>query len=153
GVDLLLVETMNTVREAVAAARAARATGKPVIASFVCRSDGRLFSGERVSDGAAALLALGVDALAINCTPVAAIEAPFLELKAALAGRVPCGLYANVGRTDAIRGWTNTDDVSPQDYASRARRWRELGAWLIGGCCGTTPAHVAAARAALDAPG
>ena len=49
GVDLILVETMNTIREAVAATRAARATGLPVLTSFVCRSDGRLFSGERVS--------------------------------------------------------------------------------------------------------
>jgi len=49
GVDLILVETMNTIREARAAVRAARATGLPVLASFVCHGDGNLFSGESIA--------------------------------------------------------------------------------------------------------
>ncbi len=153
GVDLLLVETMNTVREAVAATRVARATGLPVIVSFVCASDlranARLLSGERVVDAARTLLAEGVDALGINCTPVATLHRPLAELLQTVAGRVPCAAYGNVGRTDAIQGWTCTADCPPADYAKAAARWLAQGARIVGGCCGTTAEHVAALRALL----
>ena len=148
GVDLILVETMNTIREAVAATRAARATGLPVLTSFVCRTDGRLFSGEAVASAVQAVAPLGVAGLLINCTPSATIHQPFDELRAAVkarAGSVPIqGLYANIGHTNEIDGWTTTEDVSPLEYARLASGWLAQGANLIGGCCGTTPAHVAA---------
>lgn len=149
GVDLLLLETMNTVREAVAAARAARATGLPLVVSFVCRSDGALLSGERVADAARALLAEGVDALGINCTPVPTLHQPLAELLAAARG-LPCAAYGNVGRTDAIAGWTCTEECPPPDYARAVQRWLALGARLVGGCCGTTSEHVAVVRGAID---
>jgi S-methylmethionine-dependent homocysteine/selenocysteine methylase len=149
GADLILIETMNTIREAEAAARAALATGLPTLVSFVCRSDGRLFSGERVSDAARALAALGVHGLLINCTPVAAIGQPIAELRAAVSA-LPSGLYANIGHTDDIKGWTNTLDVSPQEYAQSAAEWLAAGARLVGGCCGTTPEHIAAIKTILN---
>jgi S-methylmethionine-dependent homocysteine/selenocysteine methylase len=153
GVDLILVETMNTIREAEAATRAARATGLPVFAGFVCRSDHRLLSGESVSEAVRAIAPLGVAGLLINCTPAATIQAPFAELRAAVGAhpRPPrvTGLYANIGHTDDVSGWTNTTDVSPLAYAQLATGWLEQGANLIGGCCGTTPAHIAALRVIL----
>ncbi len=148
GVDVILVETMNTIREARAAVRAARATGLPVLVGFVCRSDDRLFSGESVTDAVRAIVPLGVAGLLINCTPSATIQAPFGELCSAVRAqpaRVPItGLYANIGHTDAVTGWTNTADVGPLEYAQLASGWLAQGANLIGGCCGTTPAHIAA---------
>jgi homocysteine S-methyltransferase len=148
GVDLILVETMNTIREAVAATRAARATGLPVLTSFVCRSDGLLFSGESVTSAVQAVAGLGVVGLLINCTPSTTIHQPFAELRAAvkaLGSAVPIqGLYANIGHTNDIDGWTLTQDVTPLEYARLASGWLAQGANLIGGCCGTTPAHVAA---------
>jgi homocysteine S-methyltransferase len=150
GVDVLLVETMNTIREAQAAVRAARATGLPVLASVVCRSDHRLFSGETVTDAVHALAELGVAGLLVNCTPSTTIHIPFAELRAAamhLTARVPLlGLYANIGHTDDITGWTNTEDVAPLEYAQLASSWLAQGANLVGGCCGTTPSHIAALR-------
>jgi S-methylmethionine-dependent homocysteine/selenocysteine methylase len=154
GVDLILVETMNTIREARAAVEAARATGLPVLASFVCRTDGRLFSGESVGEAVDAIAPLGVAGLLINCTPSTTIHEPFAELSGAVAGqRAPVavrGLYANIGHTNDIDGWTSTTDVTPLDYARLASGWLGQGANLIGGCCGTTPAHIAALRALLD---
>ena len=148
GADLILVETMNTIREAVAATRAARATGLPVLTSFVCRSDGSLFSGESVSAAVKAVAPLGVAGLLINCTPSTTIRQPFAELLAAVnvqPARVPIrGLYANIGHTNDISGWTTTEDVTPLEYARLASGWLAQGANLLGGCCGTTPAHVAA---------
>ena len=76
GVDVLLVETMNTVREAVAATRAAVATGLPTIVSFVCGRDGKLLSGETVSVAGVGLAAEGADALAINCAPTPEMSRP-----------------------------------------------------------------------------
>jgi S-methylmethionine-dependent homocysteine/selenocysteine methylase len=150
GVDLILVETMNTIREATAAARAARATGLPVVVSFVCASDGRadarLLSGERVADAARALLAEEVDALGINCTPVPTLHLPLAAMLCAAGGRVPCAAYGNVGKTDAIQGWTCTADCPPANYAKAAAHWLTQGARLLGGCCGTTAEHVAALR-------
>jgi S-methylmethionine-dependent homocysteine/selenocysteine methylase len=154
GVDVILVETMNTIREAQAAVRAARTTGLPVLASVVCRSDHRLFSGETVTAAVTALAELGVAGLLVNCTPSATIHVPFAELRAAvgrLAARPPLtGLYANIGHTDDITGWTNTADVTPLEYAQLASGWLTQGANLVGGCCGTTPSHIAAVRVVLD---
>jgi homocysteine S-methyltransferase len=154
GVDVILVETMNTVREALAAVKAARATGLPVLAGFVCRSDDRLFSGESVAEAVQAMAPLGVAGLLINCTPSPTIHRPFAALLAAFeqqAARPPItGLYANIGHTNDVNGWTNTADVEPLEYARLAISWLAQGANLVGGCCGTTPAHIAALKVVLD---
>lgn len=142
GVDLILVETMNCIRESVAATRAALNTGLPVLTSFVCRSDGRLFSGETVAAAVQAIAPLGVSGLLINCTPSPKIHEPFTELRENAPKSLRTGLYANIGHTDEIKGWTNTEEVSPEAYAVLAHNWMELGASLIGGCCGTSPAHI-----------
>ncbi len=153
GADLILVETMPTIREARIATQAARATGLPVLVGFTCRSDNRLFSGETVTEAARAILPLGPTALMINCTPSHTIRWPLSELRVA-APDLPLGAYANIGHTDDIVGWTDTGDVTPDQYAGLGLDWLGLGARLVGGCCGTRPAHIAAMRAALDrAPG
>ena len=150
GVDLLLIETMNSIGEAAAAAHSAQKTGLPIFVSFVCRSDGRILSGERVRAAAERLLELGVAGLGINCTPTATLHEPLAELLAAVNDRVPVAAYGNLGKTDAVHGWTSTEELDPNGYAMRAERWMELGARVIGGCCGTTPAHVAALKKVVD---
>jgi len=132
GVDLLLIETMNSIGEAAAAARAAAKTGLPIFVSFVCRSDGRILSGERVRAAAERLLDLEVAGLGINCTPTATLHEPLAELIAAVNDRVPVAAYGNVGKTDAVHGWTSTEELDPNGYAMRAERWMELGARVIG---------------------
>jgi S-methylmethionine-dependent homocysteine/selenocysteine methylase len=156
GCDLLLVETMNTIREAVIAARCASATGLPVCVSFVAGPNGRppdqisatdngplvLLSGESISEAVRALQRLRPAVILINCAPLAYIDRAFAELRAAHRG--PIGLYANVGHADDQVGWTLTDDVQPAAYAQHAQQWWQQGAAIIGGCCGTTPDHIAA---------
>ena len=135
GVDLVLVETMNTVREAVAAARAAAATGLPTVVSCVTDGAGRLLSGERVEDFARALLALPSppSALGINCVAARALGADLARLAAAAPG-VPLAAYGNAFG----------DRVPPEEYAALALGWIRDGAGLAGGCCGTTAAHTRA---------
>lgn len=141
GVDLILVETMNTVREAVAAASAARRTGLPFMVSFVCDPNGRLLSGETLVEAAASLAPLGPLALLINCMSAAAVL-PALQALRAATDR-PIGAYANVGHAQSDWGWDFTEDISVEAYGRHVRSWLAVGAQIVGGCCGTTPAHIA----------
>jgi homocysteine S-methyltransferase len=143
GVDGILIETQNTIREALAAARAASETGLPVLVSFVCGRDGRLLSGESLSAAVTAVLPLEPAMLLINCLPVDTVPRVLPELITA-GGPRPVGAYANIGYADARGQWVNTDNIDAQIYARHAADWLRQGAKLIGGCCGTTPAHTAA---------
>ena len=140
GVDLVLAETHNTVREAVAATRAATAAGLPVIASFVCGRNGRLLSGESIREAVHAVLPFEPIGLMVNCGPAPLLEMPLVAIHRE-APDLPFGAYGNIGYADERDGWVNTDAVDPTTYADYAASWLDLGASLIGGCCGTTPRH------------
>ncbi len=141
GVDLILVETMNSVAEAVAAARAAAATRLPFFVSFVSWTDARLLSGEPLSEGLAALASSEPTAVLVNCLPVSSV-APCLPLLR--ESGFPFGVYANLGPPDAREASGIETRLSPEEFALRAESWLGAGASLIGGCCGTTPAHIRA---------
>jgi homocysteine S-methyltransferase len=148
GADVLLIETMGTVREAVIASQAAAATGLPMVVSFACGSGARLLSGEPLEQAVAAVHPWGPSALAVNCLPVADVPAALAALQSAAAG-TPWGVYANTGEPTPS-GWRVTTASQPAVYAVAARLWRGVGARLIGGCCGTTPAHIAALQLQLS---
>ncbi len=143
GVDAILCETHNSLREACAAARAARRTGLPVLVSFVCWEGATLLSGERLSDAVEAVRALGPAALLVNCLPASNVMAclPVLADSA-----LPFGAYANLGAPDDTTGFRRSESLSPRRFAAAAAEWVAAGARLVGGCCGTTPAHIEAIR-------
>ena len=149
GVDLILAETHNTIREAVAALESAKETGLPVVISLVTDGEGRLLSGETIESAASALCPLAPDALGINCVPAARLAADLSRLAAAAPGR-PLAAYGNLGLPSDDTGWSFTEELDPEAYAALARDWVALGARIVGGCCGTTPAHTRAMRAMLD---
>ena len=140
GVDAVLAETHPSVREAVAAARAAREAGAPVLVSFVCWHGERLLSGEPLGDAIAALQPFEPLAVGVNCLPPSNVAACLPALQA--AGRFL--VYANLGKPDATTGFRHSEACSPETFAAHAGRWLDAGAGLVGGCCGTTPAHLAA---------
>jgi S-methylmethionine-dependent homocysteine/selenocysteine methylase len=144
GVDLILIETMNSIREAVIAAKLATLTGTPVIVSFVCDPMGNILSGESLTDAARELLPLGVAALGVNCGPTPHLSAPLEELRAACPPNFPLIAYGNIGYADKKIGWVNTDAEAPANYCQHAAHWP---ARIIGGCCGTTPTHISALKA------
>ncbi|MGD8330242.1 MAG: homocysteine S-methyltransferase family protein [Acidobacteriota bacterium] len=148
GVDLLMVETINTEREAMAAARAALATGLPVTVSLVCNAQGKMLSGEDPGKVAASLADIGVDAVLINCAPAPDLLRALERVSAATD--VPSGGYGNVGHADEQGGWVNTDAVDPKSYARYAATWLDAGARIIGSCCGTTPSHTKALRVLIN---
>lgn len=153
GADLALVETMNTVREAVAALGACAAARLPAAVSFTCAPGARVLSGEPLADAVAAVAPWRPLAVLVNCCPVDVATEAVGALVAA-AGGVPVGAYANgLGRPDDARGWCFEPgcgaDVAA--YRAAAARWLDLGARWVGGCCGTTPAYVEALHALLEA--
>jgi len=142
GVDAILVETHPSAREARAAARAAREAGAPSLVSFVCWDGARLLSGEPLAEAVAAVLPESPRAVLVNCLPPSNVAACLAVLA---RGPLPFGVYANLGEPEDVRGFRRSEDLPPERFADHARRWRDAGAALVGGCCGTTPAHLAAA--------
>jgi S-methylmethionine-dependent homocysteine/selenocysteine methylase len=152
--DVLLLETMSLIRDdfTFRAVEAAVETGIPVWLSFrrcrhgVCGVYGQHWGGpegDLFGRAAARFEALGVDALLINCLPPEHVEGmlPWLRDFTDL----PLGAYPNLGYFSDW-GWRFDERVGPAEYAELAARWREEGAQIVGGCCGTSPAHIAAAR-------
>jgi S-methylmethionine-dependent homocysteine/selenocysteine methylase len=131
GADLLLCETFPHVGEALAAVEAAVETGLPVWVSFTAGPAADLLSPAQVEEGAREAVRRGAQAVLVNCVPVGRTLA-FLD-GLSRAG-VPFGAYANaLGAHDP-----------PERYLDAARTWVAAGATIIGGCCGTGPAHIAA---------
>jgi S-methylmethionine-dependent homocysteine/selenocysteine methylase len=139
GVDAILVETMNTVREAVAATRAARDVGLPALVSFVCGPDAVLLSGEPLGDALSAARDAGADAVLVNCLPPSRVAACLPRLR---DSGLPFGVYANLGAPTGGPDGARSEQRTPAAFAEDARAWRDAGCRVIGGCCGTTPAHV-----------
>jgi S-methylmethionine-dependent homocysteine/selenocysteine methylase len=149
GVDLLLLETHNTVRELAAAARAARRTGLPFVASVVTDGRGKLLSGEPIGAAREVLLDLEPAAVGVNCVPARNLREELSRWRAAGA-EGPLVAYGNLGLPSDHSGWAFTEELAPADYGAIAKTWLDAGALLIGGCCGTTPAHTRALRSLLD---
>lgn len=150
GADLVWIETMNTLGEARAALAASHALGAPAVVSFVCDGAARLLSGESLTEALAALSSDPPWAVGVNCLPAPAARAC---LPALAACGLPFFVYANLGEPDADGGFRRDDALSPEAFAEEARAWLAAGAAAVGGCCGTTAAHVRAIGNLLPNPG
>ncbi len=94
GVDILLIETMNTIREARIALEYAKQTGLPVFISFVCKDAEHLFSGEKLCDAVLSVTGLSPDMIMVNCATVEIINLNLQVLRKSFTGRI--GAYANI---------------------------------------------------------
>ncbi len=148
GVDAILAETLNTISEARAAVRGARRAGLPVLVSFICRSESELLSGEPLAEAVRAVAAEEPDAVLVNCTPPDVVTRCLDVI--ARATPLPRGAYANAGAPDLAAGtWRPDAAWTPERFARAAVEWVRRGAQIVGGCCGTTPAHIRAIRDTL----
>jgi S-methylmethionine-dependent homocysteine/selenocysteine methylase len=151
GADLILIETMNSLREAEAACRAAQRTGLPFIVGFVAWTRDSLLSGESLSDSSRHMLELGARAVGVNCFPPSLLS-DHLEVLGQIGG--PLWVAPNLGTPDEATGFLRSEERSPSDLAESLAPWlarRDLR--LVGGCCGTGPEHVRAIAARLEAAG
>ena len=150
GVDLFLVETTMTMPEARAAVLAIRSVSeRPVLVSFTCDENGRTLSGTDVLAALIVMQGMGVSAFGLNCS-----SGPdrMLEQIRRLSpyARVPLLAKPNAGLPEMVDGRA-VYHCPPEEFASYTRALAEAGVRVFGGCCGTTPAHIAALKAALDA--
>lgn len=146
GVDLILVETMNSIREARAAARASARTGLPFAVSFVAWDGAALLSGEPLGEAARAVLDLGAAAVGVNCLPIANLEACRLALASLDA---PWIASPNLGQPEPRTGFARDESVAATAFVAAFDAWLDRPALIVGGCCGTTPHQIAALAARL----
>ncbi len=155
--DLVLVETLSVLRPSLFdTVEELLGIGLPVWLSFrrcrhgVCGVYGEHWGGPEGDDfGRAArrFERMGVDALLVNCIPPDHVGGMVSYLRDFCD--LPLGVYPNLGYfTDA--GWRFTPGVDGGEYARMAGAWREEGAQIVGGCCGTRPEHIEAARGTLE---
>lgn len=145
GCDLLLCETFPHIGEAIAAVKAAVSTGLETQLALTAGPDANLLSPTEMAAGAQAAVDAGATAVMVNCTP--AIDSlRFVEALAQAVANVPIGVYANAGQADDKIGWQSSPEPGAQAYAALARQWIDAGVTMVGGCCGTGPAHIAALR-------
>ena len=146
-----MLETFSSpleLREAVLAARSVSAD-LPIIAEVSVDEDGNTLAGASPAEVVAVLDALHVDVLGVNCGvgPQAALDA--IQQMRPLTS-TPLSAMPNAG-FPTTQGGRQIYVSTPEYFADYARRFAEAGVSIIGGCCGTTPAHIAAMRAALSA--
>ena len=143
GADLVFVETMGDTRELKAAVLAAKLNSDlPVYASVALDESGKLLTGASVECVATLLESLGVDAYGFNCGLGPDKMLPFVERLAKVSTK-PIIVKANAGMPKIVDGKT-VFTVGPGEFASYAAKLVEAGASIVGGCCGTTPAHIKA---------
>jgi homocysteine S-methyltransferase len=150
GADLLIIETFSDLYEIREAIRAAKeTTSLPVIASMTFTRDDRTVLGDDPAKVAKALSEAGADVIGVNCSGG---PAQLLRLLKAMRQAVPNGRFSvmpNAGWPEQVGGRIMYP-ADPDYFGDYALSFREAGAGVVGGCCGTTPLHIAAMRKALD---
>ncbi len=140
--DLVFIETMNDAYETKAALLAVKENcDLPVFVSNAYSEDNRLMSGADPAVMVTMLEGLGADAIGVNCSFGPRALAPIVEQYLALAS-VPVLLKPNAGLPRIENGKT-VFDVTPDEFAEEVAALVKKGVRLVGGCCGTTPAHLA----------
>jgi S-methylmethionine-dependent homocysteine/selenocysteine methylase len=153
GVDLIALEMMRDLEQAGYAVEAAAETGLPIWIGFSCK---------RTGDGTVVLwdghdtLAEAVDELTQRRISLVSVMHTLVEDTVPALREVvgrwegPVGAYPHSGKF-VMPNWQFIDMISPEDFAEEARRWVELGARVVGGCCGIGPEHIRVLRESLPA--
>ena len=144
GVDAILIETMSDLEEAKTAVRAAQAVTKlPILVTFSFDSHGRTMMGVKPTLAAREISAMNVSVIGANCgRTLSETFSAIQEIKAAAP--------ENIWMAKPNAGLPHLDsdhsvyDVSPEVMADYAQRFVDEGVKIFGGCCGSSPAHIAA---------
>jgi homocysteine S-methyltransferase len=152
GANLIILETQSDVYELREGIRAAKSvSGLPVIGSVTFTRDDRTLLGDTPAHAARALAEAGADLIGANCSGG---PAQLLRVLQAMRRAVPESKFSvmpNAGWPEQIGGRIMYPAAADY-FAEHALAFRQVGAVVIGGCCGTTPEHIAAMHAALEAP-
>ncbi len=146
GADLIFIETMNDSYETKAAVLAAKENSDlPILVSNAYGEDGKLMTGASPAAMVALLEGLGVDALGANCS-LGPRQLRDVACELLASASVPVILKPNAGLPKSVDGNT-VFDVLPDEFADEVAALMKEGVRVVGGCCGTTPAYIAALTA------
>jgi len=149
GVDLLVIETQFSMDEARAALEGTRAeTDLPVVVSFSYDRGTRTMMGVKPDSAARTFKDLGASMIGVNCGTTLENARAIVEEYAAATPGFPIWVKPNAG-LPRMEGTATVYDVTPKGMGEFARSMIDLGAAVVGGCCGSTPAHVHAIAAAV----
>jgi methionine synthase I (cobalamin-dependent) len=149
GVDLLVLETFFALEEALWAIEGARsATDLPLVASFSFDQGTHTMMGLSPTEVVAAVEPLGLAALGANCGRSLDDTDAVVEEFLAASPRLPLWVKPNAG-VPRIVGDAVVYDAGPEALAEHVRAYADRGARIVGGCCGSTPEHIAAISRAL----
>ncbi len=155
GVDLLVLETMSDMYEVETAVAAARAIAPelPIVATLTFTRDDRTLLGYRADAIAHQLAALDIDVMGVNCSGGPAQVLRLVMIMRQLAPERLIAAMPNAGWPEITAGGGRVlYPATPDYFGEYALKLTAAGANLVGGCCGTTEAHIAAMRRALDGP-
>lgn len=142
GVDLFVVETMMSLAETRAAVIAIREVcDLPVMTSMTFQEDGRTLYGTDPVTAVVVLQSIGADVIGVNCSTGPEQMLPVVRKMKEYAD-VPLLVKPNAGLPELVEGET-IYPMSAEEFASFGPAFVEAGAGLLGGCCGTTPEHIA----------
>jgi homocysteine S-methyltransferase len=145
GCDLVLIETMNTLREAAIACESASTLGSPFMISVVADIKGEhILSGEPLYEAVQQLHGYAPHGILVNCSsPHSVLRAVEIIAQAQddLGAGWRFGGYANSGEPDPVVGWNAVKTVPVDYFCMAVQQMMVLGATVIGSCCGTTPEY------------
>jgi methionine synthase / methylenetetrahydrofolate reductase(NADPH) len=147
GVDFLLFETFTDFHELSQAIMVARSVSDfPIVAQAIFTEEGRMFSGQEPEEFMQKMQELGADVIGINCHMGPQGSLTILEKLANAAGNFPyLSVHPNAGLPVRVRG-RYYYEANPEYFAGYVSKFLDLGIKYVGGCCGTTPEHIAAMR-------
>ena len=149
GADFVFIETMTDLYELKAAVLAAKENSAlPVFTSMSFEANGRTFTGCTVESYAVTAAGLGADAVGINCSLGPQEILPFAQR---LCRTVPAGVPVFVKPNAGLPNLDGSYDLTAEEFARQMQAYAATGVSMLGGCCGTTPAYIAALRAAFAA--
>jgi homocysteine S-methyltransferase len=155
GVDLVILETMSDLKELETAVSATRSISAdiPIVAQATFTRDDRTLLGHTPDNVAAGLARLDVDVIGINCSGGPAQVLRLVAVMRQVAPQMLLAAAPNAGWPEQTLGGRVMYPATPDYFGRYAQAFVEAGARLIGGCCGTTDAHISAMRHHLDFPG
>ena len=141
GADMILIETMSDSYEAKAAVLGAKEScSLPVFATMIFDEKGKLLTGGNVESVVALLEGLGVDALGVNCG-LGPVQMKEILRDILRVSSLPVIVNPNAGLPRSEGGKT-VYDIDAPTFAAVMKEMAEMGALIVGGCCGTTPEHI-----------
>jgi len=152
GVDMFVIETMGDLLEAQTAVRAVRAVSAlPLVCNLTFEQNGKTVSGTDMFTGLATLSQSGADVVGANCSmgPEGLLKLFSENMSRLETLGVPLSVWANAGLPE-IRDGRAVYSLSPERFAALSVEFALMGMKIIGGCCGTTPAHIEALAKLLE---